>query len=74
MARELPTDAMGAVEARAAKVQMKNIGDWSVQLSKLDVLYTLQYSKMPMENGPFVSDFPNESSVHKGFSIARFDS
>ena len=28
---------------------------------------------MAMEHGPFSSDFPNETSIHRGFSIAMFD-
>ena len=28
---------------------------------------------MAMENNPFISDFPIETSIHTGFSIAMFD-
>ena len=26
-----------------------------------------------MENGPFICDFPNKTSIHAGFSIAMFE-
>ena len=28
---------------------------------------------MAIENGPFIGDFPIETSIHRGFSIAMFD-
>ena len=31
-------------------------------------------SKMAMENGPFISDFPIKAPIHRVFSIAMFDS
>ena len=34
---------------------------------------TLRQSKMAMENGPLISDFPNKTPFDRGFSIVIFD-
>ena len=48
------------------------IGLKSQQLTE-NHIYTLWQSNMAMENPPFVDDFPIETSIHRGFPIARFD-
>jgi hypothetical protein len=35
--------------------------------------YTLWLFNIAMENGPFIDDFPIETSIYKGFSMAMLN-
>ena len=36
-------------------------------------MYTLWLFNIAMENGPFIDDFPIETSIYKGFSMAMLN-
>ena len=37
------------------------------------VIYTIWLFNIAMENGPFIDDFPINTSIYKGFSMAMLN-